>query len=85
MTTVATTSVVFQGCLEPVVAVSPASAGWGTWDTGARNVAALGARGVNASKFPAVASSQPLRRTRPARGCFPKSVRRAPVPRFSRW
>src|SRR5207342_18060 len=35
MTTVATTSVVFQGCLGPVVAVSPASAGWGTWDTGA--------------------------------------------------
>jgi nicotinate dehydrogenase subunit B len=28
MTTVATTSVVFQGCLGPVVAVSPASAGW---------------------------------------------------------
>ena len=146
MTTVAATSVVFQGCLGPVVAVSPASAGWGTWDTGATNVAALGARGVNASKFPAVragwngrqvvlsdadrpwafgrprvhvsqgvvvvlfmtlgapadgerenigrerdwvtsggagasgmASSQPLRPTRPARGRFPKSVRRAPV------
>jgi hypothetical protein len=26
-----------------------------------------------------MASSQPLRRTRPARGRFPKSVRRAPV------
>jgi hypothetical protein len=38
----------------PVVAVSPASAGWGTWHTGARNVATLDARGVNASSFPAV-------------------------------